>query len=103
MKYRYLYNTNGKFVAFIIGKNIFATDSKWLGTIKRGNEFYDQTGGFVGYVLSDDRVAKKTNEFPRLPKLPTMRPIPPIPPISPIPRLPKLPLPYPYKDVFQED
>jgi hypothetical protein len=98
MSYRYLFNTSGRFVAFISGSNIFTPQSQWLGYIVNGNEFYNKGGQFVGYILDDDRVAKNSTEMPRLSQIPR---IPPIPPIPPIPRLPKLPLPPPYQDVFE--
>jgi len=101
MAYRYLFNTSGKFVAFVSGDNVFTPQSQWLGYIVNGNEFYNESGKFVGYVLDDDRVARNTMEIPRIPRIPRIPPISPIPPIPPLPRLPKIPLLPPYEDVFE--
>ena len=101
MVFRYLFNTSGRFVAFVSGDNIFSPSSEWLGYIVSGNEFYNKSGHFVGYILDDDRVMKNTMELPRPPQIPRVPPIPPIRPIPPIPRLSKLPPPQPYEDVFR--
>ena len=101
MVYRYLFNTAGKYVAFISGNNVFTPESKWFGYVVNGNEFYGANGYFIGYILDDDRVVRNKQEFPRIPHIPRIPPIPPIPPLPPLPRLPKFPLPYPYEDVFK--
>lgn len=101
MAYRYLFNTSGKYVAFVYEGNVFTPQSEWLGYIANGNEFYSNSGQFVGYILDDDRVAKNTMEVPRMHQIPGIPPVPPIPPITPLARLAKLPLPPPYEDVFE--
>lgn len=100
MAVRYLFNTSGRYVAFVSGDNIFTSDNRWFGFIRNGSEVYSRNGRFVGYILEDDRVVQKRYELPRLPLIPPLPPLPPIPPLPPLPRLPKLPLPPPYEDVF---
>ncbi len=103
MSVRYLFNTAGKYVAYLSDGNIFTRDNKWFGYIDNGNEVYDTRGRFVGYVLSDDRVVRNKMEMPRLPQLPPLPPLPALPPLPPLPRLAMLPLPPPYEDVFKNN
>lgn len=100
MSVRYLFNTKGEYVAFIQNGNVFTPDADWIGFVRNGNEFYRPDGRFAGYVLNDDRVAKKKNEVqrPRLARPP--RPVKPLSPLRPLRRLRMPKLPAPYEDLF---
>ncbi|MCB2264285.1 MAG: hypothetical protein LGR52_15300 [Candidatus Thiosymbion ectosymbiont of Robbea hypermnestra] len=100
MSIRYLFNTRGKYVAFVSGDNVFTKDGEWIGSIGNGNELWDRQGKFIGYIFDDDRVIRNRSELPRLSSLPKLPPLPPLPPLPALSRLPKLPLPPPYEDVF---
>ena len=41
---RYLFNTRGKYVGFVSGRNIFLPDSRFVGFIPRANEVYAADG-----------------------------------------------------------
>jgi len=100
MSTRYLYNTSGKYVAFVSNRNVFTPDCEWLGYILNGNEIYDPKGKFFGYILNDDRVA--TNVTERKPNaIAPYKPFKPFRPFTPFTRLRMTPLPHPYRDVFE--
>lgn len=99
---RYLFNTAGRYVAFISGHNVFTPKGVWLGVVMHGNQFYDANGNFKGYVLSDDRVAFNPAEPTKLRIPRPARPARPMLPIRPMRRLRMLPVPAPYKDFFAE-
>jgi hypothetical protein len=102
MTFRYLYNTSGKYVAFISQNNVFDPNSEWIGYVLNGNEFYWKDGKFAGYIMDDDRVLKNQLEIERFPAFPPFPPFPPFAPFPPLPRLPKLPAPFPYIDIFEK-
>jgi hypothetical protein len=93
MSVRYLFNTDGTYVAFISGHNVFSLNCDWIGFVVKGNLMYDVSGDFKGYILDDDRVAVNASESRRT-RL--MRPM------KPMRRLRMLPLRLPYKDVFSK-
>jgi hypothetical protein len=99
---RYLFNTAGHYVAFISGENIFSPDGTWIASLHGGNEAYNLDGTFLGYVLDDDRVAKRTNEAPRARRSRPASPARPALPARPMRRARMPRLPGPWKDVFSE-
>lgn len=99
---RYLFNTAGHYVAFILGDNVFTPKGEWLGVVMHGNQFYDTAGYFKGYVLSDDRVAFNPAETKRYRIPRPLRPARPMLPMRPLRRLRMLPVQAPYKDYFAE-
>ena len=101
MSSRYIFNTAGKFVGFLSDDNLFDPSGEWLGFIRQGNQLYDPSGYFSGYLLGDDRVARLDVE-PTKPRLPIPpRPMTPIVPLAPLERLPMVPLLPPWRDVFE--
>lgn len=101
MSVRYIYNTSGNYVAFISGDKLFSPDAEWLGMIRNGNMVYLKNGKFVGYLLKDDRIARKKGELPKMNIIPPLAPLKPLKPLRPLKRLPMSPLLYPYEDVFE--
>jgi hypothetical protein len=101
MAVRYLFNTAGEYVAFAANGNVFSPKGQWLGFVHGGNQFYSADGRFTGYILEDDRVARKKGELrkPRVGPPPT--PPSPLMPLNPLRRLRKPKLPPPYEDVFE--
>lgn|GEM_PF-1103020 len=100
MSVRYLYNTSGKYVAFVQGNNIFSPEAEWLGFIRNGNEVFKKTGQFWGFLLEDDRVAANA-QMTRLNVFPPFAPFKPFTPFKPFARMAKFPLPSPWVDVFE--
>ena len=98
---RYIFNTHGTFVAFVINDNIFTADSRWFGFLNQGNLVYLKTGEFLGYLRDDDRIVKKKNELPRPRHLPPIEPLRPSRPMLPSRRSPMTRLPPEYEDVFE--
>jgi hypothetical protein len=99
MAARYIFNTQGNYVAFIEDNHLFSPERDWIGFVVNGNEVYQRDGKFLGYLLKDDRIAKKRNE--RRPRMaPPLRPSRPLRPLRPLRRLRMPRLPYPYEDVF---
>jgi hypothetical protein len=101
MAVRFLFNTEGAYVAFVQGENVFSPEAEWLGFLRSGNELYAPDGHFIGYVLDDDRVARRKGERKSRMLAPISKPFKPFKPFKPLKRLrmPKL-LP-PYEDVFE--
>lgn len=100
MSIRYIYNTSGKYVAFIQGDNLFSPDADWIGFSTNGVDFYNTDGTHLGKLLGDDRIARQTNiTLPRI--LPPFPPFRPFRPFAPYPRLRMPSLPYGWKDVFE--
>lgn len=101
MAVRYLFNTAGEYVAFAKDQHVFAPKGDWIGFVRSGNLLYNTNGEFLGYILEDDRVARKKSEG-RRPRAPVpLRPLRPLVPLRPLKRLRKPKLPYPYEDVFE--
>jgi hypothetical protein len=99
MSVRYLYDSNGSYVAFVHGNHVFDAETNWLGVLRNGNEFFDKSGKFLGYLLSDDRIAYREGES-RGSILAPMRPLQPLRPLRPLQRLKAGSLPPPYRDLF---
>lgn len=102
MNVRYIFATNGDYVAFVQGEHLFTPDGDWLGFMRSGNEVYSKTGKFIGYLMDDDRIVRNKNEFERFPIFPPFEPYKPFRPFRPFKRLRMPRLPYPYEDVFEE-
>lgn len=101
MSIRYLFNTNGDYVAFVHDKYVFSPSMEWIGFIENGNLFYTSDGQFSGYLLQDDRVARNNTEYPRPKIWPPYPPLKPLTPLKPLKRLRKSKLPHPYEDIFE--
>lgn len=100
MSVRYLFNTSGQYVAFMDSQNVFSPSCDWLGFVINGNEMYDVRGTFSGYILDDDRVARKLAEQ-KLSQFVPFKPMTPFSPYAPLARLQMAPLPLGYIDVFE--
>lgn len=57
--YRYLFNTSGEYVAFELAGYVFDPDAHWIGFIRNEDEVYSMQGTFLGYLMNDDRVARR--------------------------------------------
>lgn len=101
MAIRYIFNTSGEYVAFVSDRNLFNPDGDWLGFIVNGNEVYQTDGLFVGYLLDDDRIARKEDEVTRSRQLAPFMPLRPLRPLQPLRRLRMPSLPHPYVDIFE--
>ncbi len=101
MTVRYIFNTNGQYVAFIQGDNLFSPDVEWLGFIRNGSDVFSKDGTFMGQLLNDDRIARNTAISP-MPVIPPFPPFSPFRPFAPFPRLRKSSLPWGWKDVFED-
>lgn len=101
MSVRYIFNTKGDYVAFIINGYLFSSTSEWLGIMQKGNLVYSKEGKFIGYLLKDDRIARKKNELPKLNILRPLRPLRPLKPLKPLKRMAMAPLRPPYEDIFE--
>lgn len=100
MSPRYIFNTAGEYVAFVQNGCLFSSDCEWLGVIVNGNEVFNTEGQHVGFLLTDDRIArdKRVSRFRRIAR--PARPARPPRPARPLRRLRMVKMPYPYEDVF---
>jgi hypothetical protein len=100
MSVRYIFNTDGDYVAFVSGKNLWSPNSEWLGFIPHGNLVYSTKGKFLGEITQDDRIVRNETQTYH-PMLVPLRPLKPLRPLRPLKRLRMLRLPRPYTDVFE--
>ena len=101
MAVRYIFNSAGAYVAFISGGHLFSPSGEWRGFIQKGNEVYRLDGHFLGYLLDDDRIARRRGEPRRSPLMSPPRPLRPLTPLRPLRRLRMPRLQYPYEDGFE--
>ena len=94
---RYLFNTSGDYVAFVVGSNLFSPSCEWIGFVPQANEVYHPDGQFLGYITDDDRVFCKRSER-RMRSLRPLKPLRPLRPLKPLRRLRMMRPPYPYTD-----
>lgn len=83
----HVHTTNGHYLGFISGGNLFSRDSEYLGWLE-GKIVWDKNGNYRGnlqsigghyYILKPSFLI---NPIPRIPHIPPISPIPPIPPQS---------------------
>jgi hypothetical protein len=98
---RYVFRTDGEYVAFLEEGFLFSSGGDWLGFVTNGGEVFARNGNFLGYLLQDDRIVRAgverrwyTFDLPSAP--PT-----PIRPPAPLRRLRMVPFPRPLEDVFE--
>lgn len=100
MSIRYIFNTNGEYVAFVQGRNVFTPETKWIGFLPEANIVYKTDGTYLGEISKDDRIIRNENViYPQIFR--PLQPLPPLAPLRPLRRLRMPSLPYPYKDVFE--
>lgn len=100
MSIRYIFNTSGEYVAFLLNKQVFSPYGEWLGYLPQANIVYNTDGTYMGEISNDDRIIRNKHlRFPKLPK--PLQPIKPMCPMNPMRRLKMPRLPQPYEDVFE--
>lgn len=97
---RYLFNSDGEYVAFIVDENIFNPDAEWIGFLRSGLA-YHANGTYMGQLLRDDRIAINERSPKPFSVFPPFKPFKPFRPLSPMRRLRMAPLPLGWKDVFE--
>lgn len=81
---KYIYNSKGRAAAYIVGENVFLTDShEWFARLENGNQVYSPMGEYIGFLSDDDRILcenpKPIKPFKGLASLPPLPPLPPLP------------------------
>lgn len=100
MQVRYIFNTSGKYVAFVSGDNLFNPSADWIGVIRNGNEVFNTDGLYIGIVLDDDRIVRdRTDLSPKSTSHPK-RPNRPLRPMRPLRRLRMPKVQSPFEDTF---
>ena len=96
--YKYIFNSNGKYVAFIFDNTFcFYPDGGYIGFFQ-GINLYNKQGEYVGTLTSDDRIVRKKNI--KMPKItPPLRPLRPIRPLAPLNRYSMPRLPFGYEEI----
>ena len=96
--YKYIFNTKGKYVAFVIDRYCFSPKNDYIGFFK-GTKLYNYKGKYLGELTSDDRVVKnKDINYPDI--IPIFKPPKYILPLRPLNRLSMSKLPNNYEDIF---
>ncbi len=100
--YRYIFNTNGKYVAFVVNdKYCFSRNNDYIGFFK-GVNLYSYSGKYLGTLTSDDRVIRnKKQNVPSI--IPIAKPYKPYLPYAPYNRYTMSRLPSNYEDIFIND
>ncbi len=97
--YRYIFNTKGRYVAFIVDdKYCFSKNNEYIGFFK-GVNLYDYSGKYLGTLTSDDRVIKDKNTNVSS-VIPIVKPNKPYLPYAPYNRYAMSSLPSNYEDIF---
>lgn len=97
--YRFIFNTKGKYVAFIVDdKYCFSKNNDYIGFF-RGVDLYDYSGKYLGSLTSDDRVIRNKNRIVSN-IIPISRPLKPFLPFAPYNRFSMSRLPSNYEDIF---
>lgn len=100
--YKYIFNTKGKYVAFIVNdKYCFSKNNDYIGFFN-GVNLYDYSGKYLGTLTSDDRVIRDKNK--KIPNIsPINKPFKPYLPYAPYNRYAMSRLPLNYEDIFIND
>lgn len=101
MSIRYLYNSKGKYVCFILNSNVFLHDGTWIGIVDEQNRFFSADGSYVGFISNDDRIFKDNRAGLKFRISRPSRPPRVSRPMRPLNRLAMLRPPYPYSDYFE--
>ena len=102
MLIKFIYNTQGNYVAFVADNNLFSTHCQWLGVIRDKKIVYDIDGNYIGYITNDHRVAKDKINFRKKQIDRPLQPRKPFRPFKPIKRRSMISIPHPYSDFFQD-
>ncbi|MCF7717977.1 hypothetical protein H9X98_09720 [Aeromonas jandaei] len=73
---RWLFNSRGQGVAFVVGDNVFTKSSKFLGKLE-GDEIWNSS--YVASIINDERIAVKTMKPLGLKGLPGLQGLPGLP------------------------
>lgn len=87
MSYVPLFRWSGEYVGFICNRNIFDSESNYLGWVENDDSVWSRNGNFVGQLIDDHYILKYTMRIDPIPRIPHIPPIPPIPPIPSIDRI----------------
>ena len=100
--YKYIFNTKGKYVAFILdNKYCFSKNNDYIGFFV-GINLYNYSGEYLGTLTSDDRIIKDKNK--KLPNItPIFKPNKPYLPYSPYNRYAMPRLPTNFEDIFIDE
>lgn len=100
--YKYIFNTKGKYVAFILNdKYCFSRNNDYIGFFA-GINLYNYSGEYLGTLTSDDRVIKDKNK--KIPNIvPISKPNKPYLPYSPYNRYAMSRLPANFEDIFIDE
>ncbi|MDO5686516.1 MAG: hypothetical protein Q4G42_03885 [Neisseria sp.] len=62
----YLFDSQGKWIAFRKGKHVFAADSQWIGwTPWRDNEVFSPSGVYIGTITHGNRLYRYRQRIER--------------------------------------
>jgi hypothetical protein len=79
---RWLFDSKGQGVAFVVNDNVFDQNGKFIGVLK-GHEIWNES--YIAEIVKDDRLATKSMKplgVSSIPPLPSVSNIPSIPPIK---------------------
>ncbi len=85
-----LYKWSGQYVGFISGGNLFDASSTYLGWVDEEGRCWSSSGSFLGELVEENYVLRRTTMVPPVPKVPKVPPVPPVPPVAKVNRVGKV-------------
>lgn len=85
-----IFQWNGEYWGFIYNNKLFNDSSDYFGWIDGNNQVWKHDGSYLGELVEDNYILRRSNKVEPIPKIPPIPPIPPIPKINKIPKIPKI-------------
>lgn len=86
-----IYKWSGEYWGFIYNKRLFDQDSNYKGWIDESNQVWDENGRYMGELVQNNYILRRTSKVEPVPKVPKVPPVPPVPPVPKIDKIGKIP------------
>lgn len=97
----YIHTTNGYYLGFINGQNLFSRDGEYLGWVE-GEIIWGKDGEYRGKIMvinGNNYILRQTFSMNPLPRVPHVPPVPPVPPV-PANNIAPIIVPLGYQDAY---
>jgi len=79
-----IYKWNGEYSGFIHSDRLFDAHSKYLGWVDDDGRVWRSDGTFLGEIVEENYILRRTTMVEPVPKVPK---VPPVPPVAPVPKI----------------
>ena len=86
-----IYRWSGEFFGFIYNGKFFDADSNFLGWTDDENRVWRADGTFLGEIVDDNYILRRTTMIEPVPRVPKVPPVPPVPPVPRVDRVGHVP------------